>query len=337
MTKKSKPAGLPKHGSADTGTSIEVRHLRYATAAGSHGSFRKAAQAIGVKQSTLSRTIAQMETRLGVRLFERTSGGVRLTEAGAGIIQTSRYLVDTIDIMTVNANALNRGHIGQLSIGFYTPLSSGNLRASLTEFAGKFPDVEIRTVEASRSRLISNLECGSIDIAVVTGAPSLEGDTAMVLWTERILAALPEGHPLTAKNMIHWTDLKDETLLLSEYDPGPELHNVLASKLSDFEDGLKIKLHRMGQENIKGLVGAGFGISLIIEAGLGATYPGAVYREVRDGNGPSRISYAAHWRGDNRNPTLSNFIALLEERYPSSRCLDLRHCAAPSQTPDPSP
>ncbi len=250
-------------------------------------------------------------------MFERTSGGVHLTQAGSGIIRTCQYLVDAVDLLASTAEAVSRGIAGRLSVGFYTSLSTGNLRASLTEFSIRFPEVEIRLVEASRSQIFADLERGLLDTAIVTREPDPGKDSAMVLWTERILAALPEAHPLTANKIIHWTDLKDETFLLSESDPGPELQDVLVSKLSALEDGPKVKLHKMSQENIKGLVGAGFGIGLIVEAGLGTTYPGVVCREIRDGNGPSRISYAAHWRGDNSNPALTNFIALLKERYPS--------------------
>ncbi|MHA7776087.1 LysR family transcriptional regulator [Roseibium sp. M-1] len=81
LTKKPRQDGLPKQSSPKLGRSIEIRHLRFAAAAESHGSFRKAAQALGVKQSTLSRTISQMEARLGLTIFERTSGGARLTKA----------------------------------------------------------------------------------------------------------------------------------------------------------------------------------------------------------------------------------------------------------------
>ena len=75
--------------------------------------------------------------------------------------------------------------------------------------------------------------------------------------------------------------------------------------------------HNVSQENIKGLVSAGFGISLILEASLGSSFPGVSFLEVRDGTGANRISFSARWRSDNNNPALSNFIALLEERYPS--------------------
>ncbi|WP_281927978.1 LysR family transcriptional regulator [Roseibium album] len=293
--------------------------MRYVIAAESHGSFRKAAFALNVKQSTLSRTIAQIEGRLGIALFERSSGGVHLTTAGLQIVRTFRHLVESIDHIAANAREIGLGRVGQLTIGHYTSLAAGNLRASLIEFAGRYSDVEVRTVESSRSNLLAELAGGFIDIAIVTGDPVPGMDNTMALWTERIMVALPESLPLAQSNIVHWTDLKEETFLISERDPGPEILNVLHSKLA-FDGGLpKIARHNASRENIRSLVGAGFGISLMVEAGIGAKYPGVVYRELRDGNGLSRISFSGYWKSDNPNPALTNFIALLKERHPSPR------------------
>ncbi|MBO9421639.1 LysR family transcriptional regulator [Labrenzia sp. R4_2] len=291
--------------------------MRHAVAVESHGSFRKAALALRVKQSTLSRTISQMEARLGLILFERTSGGARLTEAGAEIVKTSRYLIQSLDQMTLNAQELSRGNTGQFRLGFYTSLSMGKLRARLTEFATRFPNMEILTIEASRSRLLSDLAGGFLDIAIVTGDPSPGEVGAKSLWTERIMVLMPSTHPLAQNKVLHWTDLKDETFLISDHDPGPELRDVLVSKLALLGGQPKLVAHNVSQENIKGLVSAGFGISLILEASLGSSFPGVSFLEVRDGTGANRISFSARWRSDNNNPALSNFIALLEERYPS--------------------
>ncbi len=255
-------------------------------------------------------------------MFERTSGGVHLTQAGAGIIRTCQYLVDAVDLLASTAEAVSRGIAGRLSVGFYTSLSTGNLRASLTEFSIRFPEVEIRLVEASRSQIFADLERGLLDIAIVTREPDPGKDSAMVLWTERILAALPEAHPLAAGKIVHWTDLKDETFLLSDHNPGPELRDVLVSKLAPLGGQPKFVIHNVSQENIKGLVSVGFGISVILEASLGASFPGVSFLEVRDGTGANRISFSAHWRIDNDNPALANFIALLKERYPSPAGLD---------------
>jgi DNA-binding transcriptional LysR family regulator len=68
--------------------------------------------------------------------------------------------------------------------------------------------------------------------------------------------------------------------------------------------------------NIKSLVGAGVGVSLMIESCVGVSFSGLIYREVRDGTGPCRIGCSAHWRADNDNPALVSFLKLLSERYP---------------------
>ncbi len=290
--------------------------MRYAVAAAHFRSFRRAAEELGVKQSTLSRCIRQMEDRLGVQVFERTSGGVRLTTAGAEVLRTSRHLVETVDHMAATAKDIGRGEAGQLAIGFYTSLSAGNLRASLMEYAARFPKVDIRTIEGARRCLFASMERGTLDVAIVTGEPSARIVKAMPLWSERVMVALPEGHRLASNNIVYWTDLKDETFLLSQRDPGPEIQDILLAKLAAPGERPKVISHDISRENIKSLVGAGFGVSLMCEACVGASYAGVVYREARDGNGPSRISYATYWHGDNDNPALAHFLNLLEERYP---------------------
>jgi DNA-binding transcriptional LysR family regulator len=74
-------------------------------------------------------------------------------------------------MMTGIAKYAGRGAAGCLRLGFYNSLSAGNLRATLHDYAQRFPAVEIRTVEASRERLLDDLKIGAIDIAIVTGDP----------------------------------------------------------------------------------------------------------------------------------------------------------------------
>ncbi len=60
----------------------------------------------------------------------------------------------------------------------------------------------------------------------------------------------------------------------------------------------------------------GLGISLVLESDIGVNFPGLLYRELRDGMGPSRIGFSAAWRADDESPALKNFLKLLAERYP---------------------
>lgn len=149
--------------------SIELKHLRYAEVAERHGSFRKAADSLALKQSNLSRRIRRLEDELGVTLFERTNGGVRPTSAGRDFVNGVRRILSELQIVVDGAKAVGRGEAGYLTIGFYTSLSAGNLRANLVEYGRRFPQVEISTVEGSRMRLFDGIQNGTVDIAVVTG------------------------------------------------------------------------------------------------------------------------------------------------------------------------
>lgn len=316
--------------------SIELKHLRYAEVAERCGSFRKAADLLALKQSNLSRRVRHLEEKLGVALFERNSGGVRATAAGRDFINGVRQVLNDLQTVVDRAKAVRRGEAGYLTIGFYTSLSAGNLRASLVEYCRRFPQVEISAVEGPRARLFDGIHNGTVDIAVVAGEATSDRDRSMVLWGERIIVALPEDHPLATHELIYWTDLKQERFLLSERDPGPEIQEIILSRLASPGDRPNVVKHDVSPENIKSLVGAGCGVSLMCEASMGATYAGVVYREARDGNGTTRIGYSAFWRERNDNPALRSFIRLLEERFPPISNGDGIHGAS-LRSLDPSP
>lgn len=294
---------------------IDLQHLYYAVAAADLGSFRQAADALLMRQSTLSRCIRQLEEAIGVPVFDRSSGGVEATQAGHRFLRNARSILEQMDALVTNANSTGRGEAGRLAIGFYTSLSAGNLRATVVDFKERFPEVELGMVERSRTQLVTALRNGALDVAIVTGDAPILDNSALSLWSERTLVALPEGHSLANRETIYWTDLRSETVLLSDYDPGRDFEDLLMSKLLSLEDRPTIERHDVSRGIIKSLVSVGFGVSLVTESDIGARFSGLIYRELRDGTGPSRIS-SAHWRADNDNPALASFLKLLRVRYP---------------------
>src|SRR5579863_10321224 len=177
-------------------SAVDLVHLRYAVAAADHGSFRRAAEALLLRQSTLSRCIRQLEERINMIVFERSSGGVRATSAGREFLRTARSILEQMDMLLTGAHNAGCGEAGQITIGL---------------------------VERSVTRLTTSFRNGAIDIVIVTGETPLLDSKVVPLWSERIVVALPAGHRLTANETIYWTDLRSETILLSHYDPGREL------------------------------------------------------------------------------------------------------------------
>lgn len=297
-------------------SAFTLQHLRYAILAADHGSFRRAADALLVRQSTLSRCVRKLEESVGMVVFERSSGGVSATPAGRNFLRVARSILEQLDALLATAHGTGRGEAGRLAIGFYTSLSAGNFRASLMDFRKRFPQVEIEMIEKSRPRLVTALRNGAVDIAIVTGAASLPECLTASLWSERIMVALLEDHPLANKEFIYWTDLKAERVLLSRGDPGPELEDLIVAKLPSPVDRPSIFLHDVSRGSLWNLVAAGFGITLLTEATVGTNFVGVVYKDIRDTTEPTRIGYSAHWRADNENPALASFLKILSERYP---------------------
>lgn len=296
---------------------VDLKHLRSAVAAADYGSIRQAAELLSIRHSILSRSICELEHRIGVRVFERSGGGVKPTPAGRSVLRVARLVLEQVDVLVATAKSNGRGETGRLSVGFCTSISAGNLRATLTEFKKRFPQIELATIERSRTRLASALRNGTADILVVTGNVPLPDNDVRALWSERILVSLPENHALAARSVVYWTDLRNETVLLSQYDPGREFEDLMISKLVSVTERPKIERHDVSRGIIKSLISMNIGISMVLESDIGASFAGLVYRELNDGTGPSRLDFYAYWRDDNENPVLKHFVDLLAERYPS--------------------
>lgn len=295
---------------------ISFYQLKYAVAAADHGSFRQAAEVLAVKQSTLSRSIQTLEHAFGVAIFERSTGGVRATPIGCHFLRIARSMIEQLDALATKTRASGRGEAGRLVVGFSTSLTAGNLRATLIEFRSRFPHIELGTIERSRTRLIAALRNGVVDVHVITGDELPFDCKAVPLWSERILVVLPNDHALAEQEVVYWTDLRNQTLLLSQYDPGAEFELLLNAKLQVASDRPRIERHDVSRGVIKSLISIGLGISLVLESDMGANFSGLVYRELRDGAGPSRLGFSAVWRDDNENPALASFLKMLSERYP---------------------
>ncbi|MCP3445751.1 LysR family transcriptional regulator [Bradyrhizobium sp. CCGUVB14] len=295
---------------------VDLQHLRFAVTAADSGSLRRAADLLCVRHSALSRSISQLERHIGASLFERSTAGVKATLAGRSVLRIARTILDQVETLIATGSANGRGEAGHISIGLCTSISAGNLRATLLEFRKRFPQVELTAVQGQRTHLMNELRSGTLDVLVITGEARSSGNKSVKLWSERILLSLPEHHPLAARDVIYWTDLRDETLLLSHHDPGRDLEKLIFSKLLTSDDRPRIDRHDANQGIIKSLISIGLGISLSMESDLGASFAGVVYRELRDGTGASRIDFSAHWRRDSENPVLNQFLKLLGERYP---------------------
>lgn len=294
---------------------VELRDLRWALITSRHRSLRQAAATLQVRQSTLSRRLRDLEYQVGAELFERTNGGTHPTAMGRVFLEAARRIVDDTDAVCARLKAMSLGQAGRLTIGVYVSLAAGNLKATLAEYHRRFPEVDVYTVDGAHEGLLSDAMAGTVDVAVLTLSSSGWHDRKLPLWSERVIAAVPDDHPLSQNPLLHWSDLTGHTLLVEQHGAGPEMQRLLESKLASF--GTQRLLHQdVSGDRLMSLAAAGIGIYLMLEGGTGARYDGVTYREVVDQDGPTRLNFAAYWREANTNPTLAAFLDILKERYP---------------------
>jgi len=127
------------------GVDIELRDLRLALVTSQHRSLRQAAEALNIRQSTLSRRLHEIERQLGVVLFERTNGGTRLTTVGLEFVASAKRILDDVDTELQRLRSRSRGELGLLAIGVHASPSAGNMHTTLVEYHRRFPDVDVRT------------------------------------------------------------------------------------------------------------------------------------------------------------------------------------------------
>ncbi len=291
---------------------IDLKHLRHAVAAADYGSFRQAAEALNIKQSTLSRSILQLEHATSTRLFERSPSGVAVSTLGSDFIRMAKAVLEQINEFGPSTVARSQNEV--LRIGFCTSLSAGGLRANILDFRSRFPEFRLAMLERRRSRLSTKLQNGTLDIIISTGNLSLDCRN-IALWSERVLIALPDDHRFADRDTIYWTDLRSETLLMSQYDPYWEFEDLVNSKLLSPEDRPKLERYDVSRSILKSLISMKFGLGLMLESDVGVRVPSIMFKELKDGTGATRVEFSAFWRESNTSRALIKFLQLLQERY----------------------
>jgi DNA-binding transcriptional LysR family regulator len=188
---------------------VELRHLRALAAIGDHRSITAAAQTLHVTQPALSRTLEQLERRLGVLLVERTTRHVALTDAGHRLWEHSHRILTSLD--TALAEAVQpqpvRLTFAWAALGRFTiPF--------LRSWRAEHPDVLVRIRRSDDPE--AALRRGEADVAVLRTEPSQAGIDHVALIEEPRVAAVADDHPLALKSALTLNDLASETVSVCE-------------------------------------------------------------------------------------------------------------------------
>jgi DNA-binding transcriptional LysR family regulator len=289
---------------AYAGAVPELRHLRYFVAVAEELNFSRAARRLRMAQPPLSVAIRQLEQELGTSLFHRTSREVKLTEAGAVLLEGARRTLAEADHALTAARRVGAGELGWLRIGYGWYTGFETLPALGRAARRSRPDIELLTEEIRPYRLPAALRSGAIDVALAVHPDLVSDLTYQIVRRERIVAVISSSHPLAGEQEIPLEALTEELVLFPRN---------LAPGLHDFYLGL---CRRAGFEpqdakessRTRWTIGTWNASTAVI-------LPESVSRDLPSGTAAIKISGLAErletklfWRADAQNPVLDAFV-----------------------------
>ena len=197
---------------------IPLRQIRAVIAVCEEGSFTRAAARENATQSGISQHVAAVERKLGVKLFERTSGGVTATPAGLRYYKSCVEAVGALENAAEQARSLAGQVTGELRIGLMPTFTRAVLAPVLDDFVPRCPEVRLHIVEGYSGLLTQMVLDGELDFAVVPAFEGATGLKARLLVRDREMLISGPRRGLTPLAAIRLADVRPLKIVV----PGPD-------------------------------------------------------------------------------------------------------------------
>lgn len=286
---------------------MELRQLRHFVAVAEELHFGKAAERLHISQPPLSQSIRRLEDDLGVRLLERTSRSVALTQHGDYLLSEARDILAKTDNVVRNLGFMARGESGVLRVGLVGPALEGPLPCRIRKFRQAYPKVCVQLEQRNSYEQLDMLRDGTLDLGFVRlFKKPTDGLSVVAFSSEPYDIALPLGHALAEKEIVHLSDLEGIPLLMFRRPANQALYDALIASFSEAgvcPDLIHVSLVK---HTTTALVAAGMGVTLMPRSMVNAPRPGVVFRPIM-GKLPL-VEFSIAWVEKRETPLLRRFI-----------------------------
>ena len=162
---------------------VTLRQLRVFRAAAQERNFSRAGAAVGLTQPAVSRSILELESQLGLKLLDRTTREVVLTEAGASLAARLDRVLDELDQTLQDVSGMASGRRGKVRVASSPTLSAHLMPACIAACARREPDIELVLLDRVQQDVLDSVRGGEVDFGVViepSAADDLQSETILV-------------------------------------------------------------------------------------------------------------------------------------------------------------
>lgn len=264
---------------------LDLHSIRIVRAVAEHGTISGAARALGYSQPAISQHLRRAEQRLGVPLVARAGRGVRLTEPGATLARHAIAITSALDAASGDLADLMGLSAGTVRIAGFPTASSTLIPRLLQSMRDAYPGITVNFVESEPPEAIGMLRDGLVDVAITFAYPGDRADPhrddaaldTMPLFTEPVVLAMPQSHPLAAGGPVDLAALSDARWIAG--CPLCRGHLLAACETAGFAP--RIELETDNAVAVLNLVAADAGLALLPRLALATAVvpPGTVVRE----------------------------------------------------------
>ncbi|HWV53642.1 LysR family transcriptional regulator [Pseudorhodoplanes sp.] len=197
---------------------ITLRQIQAFKTVAEFGSFTRAAERLKVAQPALSLSIRELERELNLRLFDRTTRRVELTDAGREFLQSADKLLADLDRAIRDARDLSERKRGRIVVAAPPLLAAMIVPAAIAEYNAAFPGIDVGLIDARNDQILDRLRAGEVDLAIGTFDERADGIRREVLAQDAFSLFCAPSSPLARKRRIRWTDLNDQKLIMLTRD-----------------------------------------------------------------------------------------------------------------------
>lgn len=296
---------------------LTLRQLRAFVAVAECSRFALAAEQLHLTPSALSMLIKDLESELGVKLLDRHTRMVRVTEAGREFLGSARRVLQDLDIAVLNSRERAAYKHGKVAVASASVLAVTLLVPFMREFQAAYPGVRVVVRDTAEEHIKDALLAEEADIGIGTYEEAQSEITETELFLDTLVAVMPEQHPLARKRSVSWSELAQWPFIA--LSPGSPIRRDLDAHLAAQGIRLNVAYEASFPSTVFALVSNGMGIAVLpANSRQLMNMPGVAYRPLGKPKLTRRVC-AFHLKHRSLSPAAELFHRLLVEYVEAHR------------------
>ncbi|MEI6000546.1 LysR family transcriptional regulator [Paraburkholderia bengalensis] len=240
---------------------VTLRQLRVFIEVARLQSFSRAGSEIGLTQSAVSRCVRELEAEIGLKLIDRTTREVQLTDVGGNLVASVSRLLTDLDDALREIREIGEQRRGRVMVAA-SPTIACRLMPSIIAACGRqFPYITLGLRDDVQSDVVRKVKSGEVDFGVVIGPLSADDLVTEPLMTDSFCLVSRDDHPLAARREVAWRELDGERLVMLDQASGSR--PIIDAALESHGVSANVVQELGHPSTVFGLVQAGVGVSVL--------------------------------------------------------------------------